>query len=62
VPAGKAFNEMARLGHEDDPIVLDQNEQASAWPDAKLLASLLRDDNLVLAAQRERGRDGCTVK
>jgi len=62
VPAGEALNEVARLGHKDDPVVLDQHEQARAGPDAELLARFLGDDDLVLAAQCDRGGHGRTVK
>jgi len=51
VTAGRALYEVARLRHEDDPVVLDQDKQARAGTHPELLARFLRDDDLVFAAQ-----------
>jgi len=32
---------VAGLGHEDDPVLLDQHKQARTGPDAELLARFL---------------------
>lgn len=53
MPAGKALNKVARLRHEDNPVILDENKQAGPGPNAELLARFLRDDDLILAAQRD---------
>jgi hypothetical protein len=56
------LNEVAGLGHEDDPVLLDQHEQARTGPDAELPARFLGNDDLVLAAQCDRRGHGSTVK
>ena len=56
------LNELAGLGHEDDPVLLDQHKQARTGPDAEFFACFLGNDDLVLAIQCDRGGHGSTVK
>ena len=56
----EALNEMTRLVHEDDPVVLDHHEQTRTGTDTELLARFLGDDDLVLATQCDRRGTECT--